>query len=251
MKFCTGCKNIKELSDFNKNQNWCKNCMSKYRKENKQKITIYQKEYRLNNKEKIKIKKHTMYLINRTKILNQKKEYQEKNKEKIKKQQKIYRQNNKNKLQIIHKNWANKNIDKLKKMWKKYYKINKTIIIKKQNIWCKEKRKTDIIYKITYLLRARLNKAVKLEYKTDKTLNLLGCSIEELKNHLQQTAIKNGYFDFNINNYSGKEYHIDHIIPCAAFNLKCNYHQKLCFHYSNLQILQSTKNIQKSDKIAA
>jgi hypothetical protein len=85
--------------------------------------------------------------------------------------------------------------------------------------------------------------------KSNKTLELLGCSIEFLKEHLQQTAIKNGYLDFDINNYSGKEYHIDHIIPVDAFHLECGYHQRLCFHWSNLQMLTATENLEKRNKI--
>jgi hypothetical protein len=91
-------------------------------------------------------------------------------------------------------------------------------------------------------------KQKKENYKSASVLKLIGCSIEQLKEHLQQTAIKNGYSDFDINTYSGKEYHIDHIIPCSAFNLKCSYHQKLCFNYLNTQILESKENILKSNK---
>jgi len=66
---------------------------------------------------------------------------------------------------------------------------------------------------------------------------------------LHAPFVKNGYLDFDINNYDGKEYHIDHIIPCDVFNLKCSYHQKICFHYTNLQILKAKENIKKSNKI--
>ena len=78
-------------------------------------------------------------------------------------------------------------------------------------------------------------------------MSLIGCTIEELKEHLQKTAIKNGYNDFDINNYSGKEYHIDHIKPCSSFDLSKPEDQAKCFHYSNLQILTATENLIKSD----
>lgn len=102
-------------------------------------------------------------------------------------------------------------------------------------------------YKITKLLRGRMRSALKKNLKSQSTINLLGCSVTDLKNHLQKTAINNGYSEFNIENYKSSEYHIDHIIPCSSFNLKCSYHQKLCFHYSNLQILTKIENILKSD----
>jgi len=117
------------------------------------------------------------------------------------------------------------------------------------NNWEKNKLKTDTDFKLAKLLRRRLREAVKKNIKKTSALTLLGGSIEEAKRYLQQTAINNGYVDFDINNYSGEDYHIDHIIPCSAFNLSCSYHQKLCFHYSNLQILRAKENLLKSDKI--
>lgn len=117
------------------------------------------------------------------------------------------------------------------------------------NNWEKNKLKTDTDFKLAKLFRRRLREAVKKNIKKTSALTLLGGSIEEAKRYLQQTAINNGYVDFDINNYSGEDYHIDHIIPCSAFNLSCSYHQKLCFHYSNLQILRAKENLLKSDKI--
>lgn len=103
--------------------------------------------------------------------------------------------------------------------------------------------------KISRLLRGRILRALKQTKKSMRTMELTGCSLDFLRDYLQQTAVKNGYFDFNIDEYNGKEYHIDHIIPCAAFNLQCSFHQKLCFNYTNLQILRSYENMMKSDKI--
>jgi hypothetical protein len=44
-------------------------------------------------------------------------------------------------------------------------------------------------------------------------------------------------------------WHIDHIIPCARFNLVDLEQQKLCFHYTNLQPLWAKDNLSKADKI--
>jgi hypothetical protein len=85
--------------------------------------------------------------------------------------------------------------------------------------------------------------------KSQHTLNLIGCSIDYLKQHLQETAIKNGYLNFDINNYSGKKYHIDHIKPCSSFNLTKPEEQLKCFNWSNLQILSAKENMIKHDKI--
>ena len=42
-------------------------------------------------------------------------------------------------------------------------------------------------------------------------------------------------------------WHIDHIRPCASFDLTDPEQQKQCFHYTNLQPLWAADNLAKSD----
>jgi hypothetical protein len=50
----------------------------------------------------------------------------------------------------------------------------------------------------------------------------------------------------NHGKYAG---HIDHIIPCASFDLTDPEQQKKCFHYTNLQPLWAHENLSKGAKI--
>jgi hypothetical protein len=43
-------------------------------------------------------------------------------------------------------------------------------------------------------------------------------------------------------------WHVDHIIPCALFDLTNFEQQKQCFHYSNLTPLLAKKNLSKGAK---
>ena len=117
----------------------------------------------------------------------------------------------------------------------------------RRNMLRNQRRKNDTQYRITRNLRDRIRKVLKTNTKTSPTLILLGCSIKNFKKHLQQTAIKNGYKDFDINDYSSQDYHIDHIKPCSSFDLSKESEQKKCFHYSNMQILTAKDNMIKSD----
>lgn len=45
------------------------------------------------------------------------------------------------------------------------------------------------------------------------------------------------------------KWNIDHIYPCASFDLNKESEQKKCFNYTNLQPLWSEENLKKSDKL--
>ena len=47
----------------------------------------------------------------------------------------------------------------------------------------------------------------------------------------------------------GSYWHIDHIRPCASFNLQNEEEQQICFHYSNLQPLTAKDNIIKGARL--
>jgi hypothetical protein len=160
-----------------------------------------------------------------------------------------YRKRNKEYFRIQKKQYNNKNSDKIRKQKKSYYLANKDKILLTTKTYKQNQRKNNPNFRLLSKLRGRLATAIQRNYKIYSTKELVGCDIDQLKIHLQQTAISNDYKEFDIENYDSSKYHIDHIIPCAAWNLKCSYHQKLCFNYINLQILSAEENLLKHDKI--
>ena len=112
------------------------------------------------------------------------------------------------------------------------------------NKYSRERKKTDLNYKIVCDLRTRLNQALNGKYKSAHTLDLLGCSVEELKQHLEK-QFKDGMTWDNHNFYG---WHIDHIRPCASFDLTKPEQQQECFNYKNLQPLWAKENLSKHDK---
>ena len=164
---------------------------------------------------------------------------------KAKRNKKRIERHNKNKELDNNQNreWYNKNKESRKKKIKEWRDNNPEKVKEIRHNYFKRSDK-----KLLRNLRTRVSNALKGIFRSIHTMDLMGCSIEEFKDHLQKTAINNGYLDFDINNYVGRYYHIDHIIPCDAFNLSCKFHQRLCFHWSNMQILDIHKNSSKHAK---
>lgn len=110
----------------------------------------------------------------------------------------------------------------------------------------KKRKKIDELYRIKTCLRSRLLSAVIKGYKSAHTLDLLGCSIEHLKRHLE-SQFKDG---MSWNNYGGKDgWQIDHIIPCSYFDLTKEENQRICFNYRNLQPLWASENNSKNNSV--
>ena len=76
-------------------------------------------------------------------------------------------------------------------------------------------------------------------YKIAKTETLLGCTVAEARAHLESQFLLGMSWD------NHGEWHIDHIKPCASFDLTDFEQQKRCMHYTNLQPLWAEDNLRK------
>jgi hypothetical protein len=153
--------------------------------------------------------------------------------------QKKYYQLNSEKLKKRRIERYNEDIEKEQLRNKKYYKENKEDIIQKIKI----KKKENITLRIISNLRSRIVQFVKTKkiHKDNKTLIIVGCSAEYLKEHLE-TKFKEG---MSWDNYGS--WHIDHIKPLSSAK-NTEELNKLC-HYSNLQPLWAKENLSKGSKL--
>ena len=99
------------------------------------------------------------------------------------------------------------------------------------------------INKVKLHLRGRIWEVLKRNTKSATTMELTGCSTKELKQQLE----KQFQVGMTWQNYG--QWHIDHIKPCASFDLSKPGEQKKCFHYTNLQPLWARDNLSKGVKI--
>lgn len=125
----------------------------------------------------------------------------------------------------------------------------------KINISIKKRYKNDILFRLKMLMNANINFALKRKgySKNTRTYQILGCTFEEFKQHIEslfelwmnwdnQGDPKDGILEIN------KSWDLDHIIPTSSAKtegelIKLN-------HYSNLQPLCSYVNrIIKKDRL--
>ncbi len=102
----------------------------------------------------------------------------------------------------------------------------------------------EIQSRLAVRLRSRLHIAIKQEYKAGSAVEDLGCSIEELKQHLE-AQFSDG---MNWENWSRDGWHIDHIMPLVSFDLTDRDQFLKATHFTNLQPLWAEENLKKSRK---
>lgn len=222
-KICPKCKAVKNKIDFDKCaqrsdglQTYCIVCRRKMINDGKKKRYANDLEYRIRMKEYHK----KLYL-----------KYKDKNKDKNDKYNKEYREKNREQIRIRHSLWREKNRKVLNEKITKY----------------RNKRKSyDIEFKILCNLRSRINNAFNATAcgsKSRKTKDFIGCDFKYLVNYLESKFGPG----MSWRNYGKNGWHIDHIIPCAAFDLTNKEQQDKCFHYTNLQPLWATTEIARQN----
>jgi len=136
------------------------------------------------------------------------------------------------------------NIDKVKTQRKIYYENNKQKIKEYIKSWRNKKRKNDDFFRLSSNIRSSIGSSFRERNlsKTSKTVNILGCSIQELRIHIEEKweswmnwgnyALYNGELNYG--------WDLDHIIPISTAKTKEDLIR--LNHYTNLQFLCSYTN---------
>ena len=197
----------------------------------KEQIKENRKIYYLKNKEKEKQYAKEWYLKNP----EYKKEYYLKNKE----HQKEYYLKNAERYKEYRKKYRLKNPG----YKKEYYYKNREKVLEAKRKYENNRLRRDPNFKLSLYLRNRVRGALKGLHKSDATMKLIGCTVEELWKHLESK------FESWMTRENYGLWHVDHIKPCSKFDLIDSAQQRICFHYSNLQPLEAIENMKKGAKI--
>ena len=111
------------------------------------------------------------------------------------------------------------------------------------NAWRRNQYANNPQYAMSERCRHRMIRAVraaKLDKKCGSSSELLGISPSGLKEWLEARFAEGMTWE------NRSDWHVDHIIPCASFDLLVDENQRICFWYKNLQPMWAKDNIQKS-----
>lgn len=128
-------------------------------------------------------------------------------------------------------------------IYNQYRQLKHAMIKESKRKYEQKRRKEDTNYQIINNLRTRIWWTLKNSSKSKRTMDLLGCTINELKQHLEDQFQP----EMTWNNYG--KWHIDHIKPCSLFDMTKESEQKKCFNYKNLQPLWAEDNLKKYNKM--
>lgn len=140
--------------------------------------------------------------------------------------------------------YAKKNRDKINKAWNAKYHSNPKAVIARNGEYSKKRRKVDVNYRIISNMRAMFSSVLRGHNKSKRTMELLGCTIEQFRAHLE-SQFKDG---MTWDNYGYKGWHVDHLTPCTHFNMALESDQRKCFHWTNLAPLWGTENSRKGNR---
>lgn len=195
------------------------------------------------NRDRIRAVRKARYQVNREKVLDARKAYCEANPEKVQAcnkanylanrdkrllYAKVYRENKQESTAAATKAWIQANPERQRANLRARHQI---------------RYKQDPNYAMRKILRSRLKNILKSKGKTEMALRLLGCDLDWLVAWLEIQFQPGMCWDNR-----GLVWHVDHVRPCASFDLTDRHQQKLCFHWTNLQPLFAADNLKKRDR---
>jgi hypothetical protein len=143
----------------------------------------------------------------------------------------------------ISRRYAQKNPESVKASNLAWRTANKEQHNRYNREYSARKHRENSSFHVGILLRNRFRDALKNNRKIGSAIELLDMSLKEFQIYIR------GQFrpGMNWENY-GPVWHLDHVRPCASFDLADPEQQKICFRWDNYQPLFAKENLKKGAK---
>lgn len=241
MKICTLCRIEKPLDNFSLHKAskdnfhfWCKPCLKKkkaeYFQKNKEKDMARMSAWAKSNPEKSAAIKRKNYQNKKDIYCQQAKDRREKDPQA-------------NRIRCAE--YRKRNLEKAREACRVRQKNNREKVNTYHRVYRKTRIGRDALYSLRIACRHRILKALKAKgfQKNSKTTALLGCTIQELKLHIE-SQFQHG-MTWENRGFAG--WHIDHRVPLASAGTEAEL-LALC-HFSNLQPMWAEENFAKGAKM--
>lgn len=244
IKTCITCRQMLPLSEFNRDSRTSDGLDCRCRKCSKER----NRKYRAANRDKCNAASARYHREHAEQDKERQKVYREKNRDELNRKKKIYRQTHADVIKAYNeahkeeaKRWRQENKEKLTEYAKNWRSENKDQV----KAYYKEKRTQDEQYRLSTNYRRRISLILRSGQISNRMQDLLGCDFETLKAHIEKQFKPGMAWE----NYGLEGWQIDHIRPCAAFDMTDPQQVKACFNYKNMQPLWRWENQEKSDKL--
>jgi len=203
------------------------------------------------DKEKEKARKKAWYERNRERKLATSKAYRERNPERVAAMKKAWRERNRERKAATTRAWYERNRERSSAKNKAWYECNRERVAATSKAWRERNRERETAKYKAWYERNRERKAATTRAWYERNPELV-----REKDRRRRAKKKNAQVHLTANEKAklivlertrselqretGREYHIDHILPLAHGGLH---------HPVNLRILESTENISKHDKL--
>ena len=146
----------------------------------------------------------------------------------------------------VTRDYYSNNVESITNQKMGYFTNNKKKILDRHVKYVKRRKDEDIMFRLSMNVRGRLKsylRSIGVSPNLSKpTQEMVGCSPQELRDHLQSKFID----DMSWDNYGYRGWHLDHIIPLASAKtkeevIKLN-------HYTNLQPMWGVDNMKKGGR---
>ena len=150
--------------------------------------------------------------------------------EKTKERSREWYRNNKERAKELQRRWHERNPGRANQLCKAYVK---------------RRYAEDPEFALAYRLRSRVYQAIKAggASKGGCTEELVGCSIEFLRQHIERQFKGKMSWD------NPGSFHIDHIVPVSSFDLTNIQQQRVAFNWQNMRPIPPKKNMSKGAKL--
>lgn len=157
--------------------------------------------------------------------------------------QERWKSKNKAKVAATSKRFRERHKEEVRTLKALYYQRAKPRILAKLKL----RFATDPCFRLECIVRARIRKALRSQQviKSKRMLQILGCSLQEFRAHLEQQFTVGMSWE---KVFSG-DIHVDHLTPLRAFDMRDPEQLAQAFHYTNHGPKWWYDNLKKSDTL--